>query len=115
MTSNLKPQILIVDDDPEVNETTKLILENEGYIIDTAVNGKDALQKIRENQYRILFLDLDLPDIMGDEVAKIILSEDIKLDIIFITGHKTLKTMIKDANMPYTVLLKPINPEIFAL
>ena len=101
-----------MDDDPEINKSSKLILENEGYRIDTADNGRDALKKIRDTNYQVLFLDLDLPDIMGDEIANIIVTEDIKLEIIFITGHTNLKTMIKDAKLPYTVLLKPIDPEV---
>ena len=112
MKSTSNSQILIVDDNPMFNITLQTILEDEGYITDTATSGAEALEKIRENNYQVLFLDLQLPDVMGDEIANIISQEKKELTIIFLTGQNSLKTSIQEAKLPFNVLLKPVDPEL---
>ena len=51
-------KILLADDDPDFIEINRTILESQGYIIDEAYTSAEALQKIRENQYDLLVLDL---------------------------------------------------------
>jgi len=53
-----KVKILLADDDPDFIEINKTILEAKGYDVDEAYTSSDALQKIREQQYDLLILDL---------------------------------------------------------
>lgn len=53
-----KIKILLADDDPDFIEINRTILESQGYEIDEAYTSADALQKIRENEYDLLILDL---------------------------------------------------------
>ncbi|MCB2171946.1 response regulator, partial [archaeon] len=64
----MTPPILIVDDDEDILELYKLILEDEGYRVDTAKNGKEALEKALKNSYYLALLDFVLPDIKGTEI-----------------------------------------------
>ena len=55
---NKKINILLADDDPDFIEINKTILESKGYKVDEAYTSSEALEKIRENQYDLLILDL---------------------------------------------------------
>ena len=103
--------ILVVDDDKKLANTFKLILETSGYNIDTAFTGLQALYKISRKTYDLVLLDLNLPDIMGNEVAAEIEKRCPETDIVFITGYSTLKGKVEDHLDEKEVLMKPIEPE----
>ena len=62
--------ILVVDDEPNIQELVKLYLEKEGYRIELAGNGKDAISRIDTFRPALVVLDLMLPDIDGYEVCR---------------------------------------------
>lgn len=63
-------KILIVDDEPILLKGLKFSLEQEGYSIDTAVDGEDALEKAINNKYDLVVLDVMLPKMDGIEVCR---------------------------------------------
>lgn len=63
-------RILIVDDDPEIVSFVKRGLAYEGYTVDTAADGSEALAKAREKEPDLVILDIMMPGIDGLEVAK---------------------------------------------
>lgn len=63
-------RILVVDDDPEILSLIKRGLAYEGYMVDTAANGPDALAKAREKEPDLVILDIMMPGIDGIEVSK---------------------------------------------
>lgn len=63
-----KAYFLIVDDDEDVGETLKLILEENGYKIDVAKSGKEATEKLKKNYYDLALFDIKLPDIEGTQL-----------------------------------------------
>ena len=65
---NKPVRILVVDDEKSIRESLKLILEYEGYFVDTAENGKDAILKSYTNVYNFALIDFRLPDMYGTEV-----------------------------------------------
>lgn len=69
-------RILIVDDEPDIVRTTGLALESEGYGIITAGTGKDALDTIRDEEIDLIILDIMLPDVNGDVLARILKSDE---------------------------------------
>lgn len=78
-------KLLIVDDEPILLKGLKYSLEQETYIIDTAINGDEALKKALENDYDLIVLDLMLPKIDGLEVCKKI-REKSMIPIIILTA-----------------------------
>ena len=62
-------KILVVDDEPTIVRLMEFILARQGYEILIAVNGEEALQKIREHQPDLVLLDIMMPRIDGYEVA----------------------------------------------
>lgn len=65
-----KTRVLIVDDDPNINQLIKLYLEKEGYETETAERGDDALNLFKKNPPQIVLLDLMLPGMDGYQVCR---------------------------------------------
>ncbi|PFB11958.1 response regulator transcription factor [Bacillus cereus] len=63
-------RILIADDDKEIQNLLKIYLERELYMVDTAINGEEALHLFNQNKYNLVILDLMMPKIDGIEVCK---------------------------------------------
>lgn len=65
-----KEQVLVVDDDPSILLLVSRILTRARYRVDTAVNGRDALQKLAATNYDVVVLDLMMPEVSGLEVIE---------------------------------------------
>ncbi|MDD5217448.1 MAG: response regulator [Candidatus Omnitrophica bacterium] len=83
----MRKKILVVDDDPVVIEMLQSGLSRSGYEVVIARQGKEAIQKVREDQPSLVVLDVMLPDMDGTEVATILRENDAtqKIPIIYIT------------------------------
>ena len=105
-------RILIVDDDDLVASSFQGIMGSEGFEVDTSLNGEDAIKQVRETSYDLVILDIKLPDINGDEVAKEIRKFNDSVSLVFITGHPFLQKCIDILDLRVSdILLKPITPE----
>lgn len=62
--------ILIIDDEPGILKLMETILSQNGYVVDTAENGEDGIQKIEKNKYSLIFTDIKMPGISGNHVLK---------------------------------------------
>ena len=63
-------KILVVDDEPNVVRTLTFVLKKEGYDVATAVNGEEAMNKVRESKPNLMFLDVMMPKKNGYEVCQ---------------------------------------------
>ncbi|PGC83564.1 response regulator transcription factor [Bacillus toyonensis] len=63
-------RILIADDDKEIRNLLKIYLERELYMVDTAINGDEALQLFNQNNYNLVILDIMMPKVNGIEVCR---------------------------------------------
>lgn len=91
-------KILIVDDDSSIRRFIELSLENSGYEIFTAQDGKQALSMMQDHKPNIVILDLNLPDISGFEVLQQI-RKDSSIPVIMLTieDDDTEKVKLLDA------------------
>ena len=87
-------RILVVDDDPEIVSFLKRGLTYEGYAVDTASNGAEALAKAREAEPDLVVLDVMMPGIDGLEVGKR-LRQAGKLPILMLTAKGTVADRVK--------------------
>lgn len=106
METPIAQRILVVDDDENLANSFQLILRSVGYNVDTAYMGLQALDMIDEEKYDLILLDLNLPDIMGSDLAMEIAENHEDIKIVYITGHSSLKP-----DDEKETLLKPIKPE----
>ncbi len=90
-----KPTILIVDDDPSVRESTKLMLESVGFSVKTFASAQDFLKAKVEEDLCCLVLDVRMPGISGLELQEKLLSAKTSLPVIFITGHGTVPMSVR--------------------
>ncbi len=103
-------KILIVDDDPEALETLSDVLEDEGYKILTANNGKEAIAQTAEEKPQVILLDIKMPDINGIEILRRIKKTDKDISIIMITAHGSMDTVIQVMRLgAYDYLNKPFD------
>lgn len=65
MVKKIPKNILVVEDDPSLNEAYKMILESSGHITRTAYDGQEALRLVEEQEPDIIFLDLRMPVMDG--------------------------------------------------
>jgi len=70
----MKKYVLLVEDEPDLNQTVAFNLDSEGYSVESAFNGKDALKLIEEKIPDLILLDLMLPDMSGLEICRILRS-----------------------------------------
>jgi CheY-like chemotaxis protein len=64
------PKVLIIDDEEQILRMLSMILSREGYITDTAKNGKDGIEKIKSDFYDLILTDIQMPGVSGTQVSK---------------------------------------------
>ncbi|MCW3983334.1 MAG: response regulator [Candidatus Bathyarchaeota archaeon] len=106
------PRILVVDDDETIRTTMKAILQDEGYQVDLAATGKEAIQKTQEKPYNVALLDIRLPDMEGVELLKLLKDGVPRTRKIMVTGYPSMQNAISALNKNADAyLLKPVDVE----
>jgi DNA-binding NtrC family response regulator len=106
------PRILVVDDDETIRTTMKAILQDEGYLVDLAATGKEAIQKTTEKNYNVALLDIRLPDMEGVELLKLLKDSVPRTRKIMVTGYPSMQNAISALNKNADAyLLKPVDVE----
>lgn len=113
----MKFKILIIDDEESIRDIFSLLLEEKGYIVETAKTGNEGLNKARKFVPEIILLDMNLPDISGIEVLSQIKESFSQTEVIIITAYGTIKNAVEATKLgAYDYLEKPVdNEELFLL
>jgi DNA-binding response OmpR family regulator len=88
-----KPRILIVEDDKKISRFLELELTHENYSVDFAFNGKEALEKIENNKFDLILLDIMIPRINGFEICKRVRSFS-SIPIIMVTAKDEISDKV---------------------
>jgi DNA-binding NtrC family response regulator len=91
-------RIIVIDDDESIRRTLATILEDEGYSVDTAESGKEALLKTNANFYNLALIDIRLLDMEGTELLVRIKETVPRMRKIIITGYPTVHNAIEAVN-----------------
>ena len=108
--------ILIVDDDPDVQEVLKDRLESLGYRAVPALTGRQGLELLEKENPQMVFLDIELPDMNGLEALKAIRKRQNDVAVVIITAYGTIERAVqamKDG--AYDFISKPLKPGYVAL
>jgi DNA-binding response OmpR family regulator len=106
-----KNRILVVDDDDNILRVFKSLLEKEGYTVETAETGKDALIKIQKVKFTVFLVDVNLPDMDGTDLL-LKIPKDSKTIKIIVTGFSTNEVGKKAADYGADdFLVKPVKAE----
>jgi signal transduction histidine kinase len=104
--------ILVVDDEKFFRDLMSNILEEEGYEVHVVGTGEEALAACSGGRYRVVVLDLVLPDIMGTEVIARIRVKDPEIAIIMVTAYASMESAIEALKAgAYDYIKKPIVKE----
>lgn len=110
---NERKRILVVDDDSSIRTTITLILEMEGYTVDSAGTGKEAIEKANSNFYNLALLDFRLPDMEGTELLSMFKETTPKMVKIMVTGYPSISNAIDSINKKADAfLVKPVDPDV---
>lgn len=106
--------VLAVDDEPPLLELLRRVLGRLGYTVDTALDGKIGLEKLRENSYDLIICDVLMPDIVGPDLYKQAVEQfpHLKEAFIFITGNVVdpdTRIFLENSGLPW--LAKPFLPK----
>ena len=96
-TNQVISSILIVDDDLGMCETLSDILEDKGYTVGTAHDGRSAIQIMRESPFGLILIDIMMPGMNGVEALQEIKTINPQAMTIIMTGHSQLEGMVSDA------------------
>lgn len=108
--NKINARILVVDDDDNLRETLRDLLELEGYIIDEAQTGTKALELDKANDYQVILMDFNLDDMTGIDVIKAIRQTNKTSQILMMTAHASLDTAVQAIKESvYDFLIKPVN------
>ncbi|HMB20578.1 MAG TPA: response regulator [Spirochaetota bacterium] len=84
--------MLIVEDEQHQRELYAMELQEEGYEVDQASNGKEAVDMVKDNKYDLVILDIRMPEMDGIEALGKILSRDKKIPIVIYTAYSNYKS-----------------------
>jgi DNA-binding NtrC family response regulator len=103
-------RILVVDDDESIRKAISTVLEEKGYSVDTAENGKEAIRKTNSKFFNLALIDIRLPDMEGTKLLTRIKETTPKMVKIILTGYPALQNAIEALNKGADAyLLKPVN------
>jgi len=104
--------ILIIDDERSIRLTTTMALEQEGHYVETAEEGSSGLQRIKEESFDLVFLDLRLGDQDGLELLPKILKARPRQLVVIFTAHASIENAVRATQAgAFDYLEKPFTPE----
>ncbi len=102
--------VLIIDDEKEICESVKMILDYEGYLTEYSQLPSEGLNKLQTQNFSALLLDLIMPEMNGFEVLKRIKEKYTQLPVIIITAHGSIENAIKATKLgAFDFIEKPID------
>jgi DNA-binding NtrC family response regulator len=103
-------RILVVDDDESIRKVLTTILEEEGYTVETAESGREAIRKSNAKYYDLALIDVRLPDMQGTQLLASIRETVPRMVKIVVTGYPSLQNAIEAVNAGADAyILKPFN------
>jgi UDP-3-O-[3-hydroxymyristoyl] N-acetylglucosamine deacetylase len=103
-------KVLIIDDEKDILESLSSILRDEGFLVLTAMDGREGLSVFEREKPDIIILDVWMPEVDGLEVLKQIKGVDRDAAVIVISGHGTISTAVEAVKMgAYDFLEKPLS------
>jgi two-component system nitrogen regulation response regulator NtrX len=102
--------ILIIDDEIQICESMKMILDYEGYSVVYSTDALEGLKKIAQDKFSALLLDIQMPQMNGFEVLKKVKESNIDVSVIIISAHGSVENAIKATKLgAFDFIEKPID------
>src|SRR5919206_2634056 len=103
-------RVLVVDDETAIREAIRMTLEYEGYRIDEARSGQEAIDKATKVPYDAILLDIKMPVLDGIEVLENLKDQKINSPVVMVSGHGDVHTAVECTKRgAFDFLEKPLN------
>lgn len=107
----MKPRVLLIEDDKSIVENLSVFLAEEGFTVTEAGGRREALQRLSEQAFDLVLLDISLPDGNGFSLCMMIRQEYKKLPIIFLTAQEDEYSVVAGLDMGASdYVTKPFRP-----
>ena len=111
MGSRVLSNVLVIDDDAEMRKLLTSILEDEGYSVESAEDGKHAIEACKKLPFDAALIDIELPDMKGTKLLGALKVIQPKMVKIIITGHLSIENAVTSVNEKADgYVVKPFNP-----
>lgn len=109
-------RILVIDDEPGIRIGCQRALSIQDYQVDTAASGEEGLQKLQQDSYDLVLLDMMMPGISGAETLRRICEMDPNLVCVVITGYATVEMAVQAIKQgAYDFITKPFDADTLTL
>ena len=90
-----KVRILIVDDEPSMREMLRIVLRRDGYDVQLATSGREAIEQLRQNNFDLLLSDIKMPDVSGVDVLRA--AKEINREVVafMMTAYASTSTAVE--------------------
>lgn len=106
-------KVMVVDDDPVVGRSFDRVLSDKGYIVITAENGYEALEKLKAENVDLVFTDIKMPGMNGLEVAERVRAKQPWTPVVIVTGYGTAASEERARAAGVSEFLhKPLSPDM---
>lgn len=106
-------KVLVVDDDPVVTKSFDRVLSDKGYVVITARDGYEALARLRNDEYDVVYTDIKMPGMDGLEVAERVKARRPWTPVVIVTGYGTAASEERARAAGVSGFLhKPLSPEM---
>jgi DNA-binding NtrC family response regulator len=105
MNSNSRKTVLVVDDEPLVCESFRMMLDLDGHRMEEASTGAEALHKMSCEKFDVVFTDFFMPGMKGDQLAREIRNRSDDTPVVMVTGFPPNPTPME----VQTVIVKPFD------
>lgn len=114
--SKERTRVLVVDDEEIVRESLSGWLMNDGYTLDTAPDGPTAIEKLKQDRWSVMLVDLKMPGMDGLHVLETARKMQPDTAVVIMTAYATVETAVEAMKIgAYDYLVKPFDPEELSL
>jgi len=109
-------KVLVIDDENNIIDSIKMVLEYENYLVETANTGLDGIEIFKKFEPQIVLLDVKMPGFNGIDVLKNLKELDDNIEVIMISGHSGIEEAVEASKLgAFDFLEKPISREKLTL
>lgn len=112
-TTDRQYSALIVEDDPAIRRLVEKLLSRRHIAIDTAHDGREAVDKLLRGTYSVLILDLMVPEVNGFEVIEFLKRENMKIPVAVVSAVSQQALTKLDLDIVKLVISKPFDVDEF--
>ena len=108
----MKARVLVIDDEPAIRDTMRMILEYEGYDVVLANSGQEGLAAVERESPDLVFLDIKMPGIDGLEVLTRLRAQNESLPVVMVSAHGTAATALEAGRLgAFRFIEKPLSKD----